>query len=914
MSSRSRSHSQNNSQSDLRKNKVGAEERLFKSSEIEAKEMEIDDTDDYNMDENVDYSIEPTVPLMERVLANRPTYSSTKAQTMYFITKARCTISLTYDDIMMIVTMFVLFEEDFRYLCLPKSADGAFEVMVSISFVLFLLELVLNSWAKTEWKPKNGSWVTLPNGYLLSFFFWLDLLAILSLFPDVPWIAKPLGIVGISNPVRNEGGSRFGSIGTKAGRVLRMVRLVRLVRIYKIAMNRRQEKKLYEEMEEQIAKGAMDPDEAYRKVICRAKQSKVGAELSDTTMRRVITGVFLMICLVPLLTYHEVDKTETDSVEMLHSFNTRNVSTDLDIAVSRLTSSLKTYSSGEVRLLRLEMQPGERIFLNNETSEYRDVELSEVSQTSQEGQIEFVTLAVFSLKPLLFEAAYLGMLLTCFVLFMLVIGVLTFNADAQRLVLAPIERMMEIVEAISEDPLTDFDHMQKEEEVSGKAQTGEYETRLLENTITKITGLLRVGFGVAGAEIISKNISITDSSSTMLDPMVPGKRVYAIIGFCDIHKFELVTERLFGEVMTFVNCVAEIVHESTSKWAGACNKNLGNAFVIVWRIGDEEEVALVTQRARIDGNKKRHHKAVLHTQSSVATAGAPSNDGRQTAAPSPAPNAAAPANTAPASYVPKIDLRRIPGLDVLADKAVIGFLKIIVEINRNKETLRWKKNVELSKGLPGGFKVRMGFGLHCGWAIEGAVGSQHKVDATYLSPHVNMAARMETASRQYGTPILLTEAVHELLTQEGKVKCRKIDVVTVKGSNEPIPIYTYDCHQEQAFPAPFKPPPRGSLVTNTSLLPEEDMEVYTPNIWDTDQDLRALRQHTTEEFDKIFKEGMNAYIQGEWEKARAAFENCNALKEEIGGDGPSKTLLQFMDSHNFDCPPTWKGFRPLTNK
>ena len=30
------------------------------------------------------------------------------------------------------------------------------------------------------------------------------------------------------------------------------------------------------------------------------------------------------------------------------------------------------------------------------------------------------------------------------------------------------------------------------------------------------------------------------------------------------------------------------------------------------------------------------------------------------------------------------------------------------------------------------------------------IGSLQKVDATYLSPHVNMAARLETASRQYG--------------------------------------------------------------------------------------------------------------------------------------------------------------------
>ena len=41
------------------------------------------------------------------------------------------------------------------------------------------------------------------------------------------------------------------------------------------------------------------------------------------------------------------------------------------------------------------------------------------------------------------------------------------------------------------------------------------------------------------------------------------------------------------------------------------------------------------------------------------------------------------------------------------------------------------------------FEVKMGFGLHVGWAIEGAIGSEYKVDASYLSPNVNMAARLE---------------------------------------------------------------------------------------------------------------------------------------------------------------------------
>ena len=97
----------------------------------------------------------------------------------------------------------------------------------------------------------------------------------------------------------------------------------------------------------------------------------------------------------------------------------------------------------------------------------------------------------------------------------------------------------------------------------------------------------------------------------------------------------------------------------------------------------------------------------------------------------------------------------------------------------------------------------MGFGLHAGWAIEGAVGSIHKVDATYLSPHVNMAARLETSSRQYGVPILISQNAYDLFSPDTQAVVRRCDVVTVKGSEVPIGIYTYDALQNQQFPMKF---------------------------------------------------------------------------------------------------------------
>jgi len=49
-----------------------------------------------------------------------------------------------------------------------------------------------------------------------------------------------------------------------------------------------------------------------------------------------------------------------------------------------------------------------------------------------------------------------------------------------------------------------------------------------------------------------------------------------------------------------------------------------------------------------------------------------------------------------------------------------------------------------------GYRIKMGFGLHAGYGIEGAIGSSKKIDASYLSPNVNLASRLEYACKQYG--------------------------------------------------------------------------------------------------------------------------------------------------------------------
>lgn len=110
-------------------------------------------------------------------------------------------------------------------------------------------------------------------------------------------------------------------------------------------------------------------------------------------------------------------------------------------------------------------------------------------------------------------------------------------------------------------------------------------------------------------------------------------------------------------------------------------------------------------------------------------------------------------------------------MDILSDKALVGFLKVIVGINRDVQLLAYRNDERLSTSSGKNFQLRMGFGLHAGWAIEGAVGSLQKVDATYLSPHVNMAARMDAATRQFGVSILVTNSFFKVSQLRASLGC-----------------------------------------------------------------------------------------------------------------------------------------------
>ena len=95
--------------------------------------------------------------------------------------------------------------------------------------------------------------------------------------------------------------------------------------------------------------------------------------------------------------------------------------------------------------------------------------------------------------------------------------------------------------------------------------------------------------------------------------------------------------------------------------------------------------------------------------------------------------------------------------------ATISFLKIIAAIKTSRNLVKYKEHKGLNARMAN-YSVKMGFGLHQGWAIEGAIGSFYKIDASYLSPNVNMASRLEAATKQFGVPLLISGQLYSIMT------------------------------------------------------------------------------------------------------------------------------------------------------
>lgn len=165
--------------------------------------------------------------------------------------------------------------------------------------------------------------------------------------------------------------------------------------------------------------------------------------------------------------------------------------------------------------------------------------------------------------------------------------------------------------------------------------------------------------------------------------------------------------------------------------------------------------------------------------------------------------------------------------------------------------------------------IRIGVGLNTGDLIAGNIGSPKRMDYTVIGDSVNLAARLEGATKSYGVKVLLSQSTLDAL--EGVPVCvRELDLIQVKGKTQPVAIYeALDHYDDATFPN----------MNATIETFSNGLELY-----------RA----------KNFKDAMSAFV--------SALQHCET-------DAPSRLYLERCLRYMESPPPDdWDGVWIMTDK
>ena len=239
-----------------------------------------------------------------------------------------------------------------------------------------------------------------------------------------------------------------------------------------------------------------------------------------------------------------------------------------------------------------------------------------------------------------------------------------------------------------------------------------------------------MSFGQLGALIIRENVSSGDGS---LEIMIPGHRINVIFLLVRINHFVEITDALKGSTNEFMNKVISIVHSCGHKWDGWANRNETDKYLITWKLPETENST---------DNEKNEQLLEQRTE--------------------------------------------------LADKSLIAAVKIVSETRRAVQFAPYFRKPALYAKFGQTLRPYLSFGLHMGWTIEGAIGSEFKIDAGYISPNCQIVYRIEELCDFYQMQILVAEPLYNMMSLKARHTLRKIDVVTMKEFKEPMGIYTFD--------------------------------------------------------------------------------------------------------------------------
>jgi len=120
------------------------------------------------------------------------------------------------------------------------------------------------------------------------------------------------------------------------------------------------------------------------------------------------------------------------------------------------------------------------------------------------------------------------------------------------------------------------------------------------------------------------------------------------------------------------------------------------------------------------------------------------------------------------------------GLEEDAWRAVRCGLRMLERVEQMN-----KENAPDSAYLP----IRIGIGIHTGVLTCGSVGSQSRLEYSVIGETVNLASRLESATKEFGVPLVFSASTYEAIRARAS-DVRDLGLTKLKGFDSPIHVYT----------------------------------------------------------------------------------------------------------------------------